>query len=254
VWAYSFGKIDHDILLVLLPAFLAGAGWDGRKTPRAWPLALFALVISLAMAAGAWQKASSGWLSPSTNAVLGHSIWFAVQDAPSASWNFAIRFLPRPGWKLMDYVTVAFEAAFLVAVARAAAFRGVCAFACFFHVAVAMLMRITFVSNIPAYAVFVDWEDLAARMSARPAIERLERTFETIGTLPLVAVSAALCAIYLRWGSPIRILTTLLGPDLEILPRAIAIGATAILAAGFALMRLRARRAERGEGRGRFAR
>jgi hypothetical protein len=30
-WAYSFGKIDHDILIVIAPLFLLAAGWDGAK-------------------------------------------------------------------------------------------------------------------------------------------------------------------------------------------------------------------------------
>jgi hypothetical protein len=76
-WAYSFGKIDHDILLVLLPAFMAAAGWQGTGPTRARPMASYALVVALAMATGAWQKLASGWLDPSASAVLGHSAAFS---------------------------------------------------------------------------------------------------------------------------------------------------------------------------------
>src|SRR5688572_10454176 len=45
---YSFGKIDHDILLLVTPIVGALMGWGGqRSNRRSWPLALFALAIGI---------------------------------------------------------------------------------------------------------------------------------------------------------------------------------------------------------------
>jgi len=72
---------------------------DGTGGPaKAWPMASYALVVSLAMAVSAWQKLSSGWLDPSANAVLGHNIMFSA-DSDAWIWRAAIRHLPPGGWK-----------------------------------------------------------------------------------------------------------------------------------------------------------
>jgi hypothetical protein len=243
VWAYSFGKITHDILLVVLPLFLAAAGWDGR-TSRARPMALLALVVSLAMATGAWQKIQTGWLDLSASAVLGHSATSAVTDGESAPWRLALRLLPRASWELMDYVTVGFESAFILLVARASAFRALCGLACFFHVVVAGLMRITFVWNIPAYAAFVDWEPLLSRARLAEPVDRLQRWLSLRGDLPLLAASSILCGIYLRWGSPLRVVARVLGPEYEILPRTAAILIAALTVATLVGIRLAGSKAD----------
>ncbi len=242
MWAYSFGKIDHDILLAVLPLFLAAAGWEGRGPARAQPLALFALVIALAMATAAWLKIASGWLDLSASGVLGHSVALAAPDGGSAAWRMSLRLLPAGAWELMDYVTVGFEASFIVVVARASAFRALCVLACFFHVAVAALMRITFLSNIPAYAAFVEWDALARRAGIERAVERVQDRLQQHGDAPLLAVSALLAALYLTWGNPVRVAMGLLRPEYEQAPRMVATWIAAITAIVLVLTRLADRR------------
>ena len=210
-WAYSFGKIDHDILLVLLPAFMAAAGWQGTGPTRARPMASYTLVVALAMATGAWQKLASGWLDPSASAVLGHSAAFSG-SSNGWLWRAALEYLPLGGWKLLDYTTLAFESAFILVVFRATAFRALCGLGCLFHVVVGHMMRITFVSNLPAYAAFVDWEDLAVCGGVLAPIERLQRWLLGCRAWHLLAVSAALTFVYLRWGNAVQLTTTMLGP------------------------------------------
>ena len=227
VWAYSFGKIDHDILLVILPLFMAAAGWHGHARSRAWPMALFALVISLAMATAAWQKIASGWLDLSASAVLGHSVAFAVAGGEPPAWQLALRHLPSAAWELMDYATVGLESAFIIFVGRAALFRTLCGAACVFHLVVAQLMPITFLSNIPAYAAFVDWEDVTARAGVGQRPDRVQRWLSRRPTWQLLAASGAVSFVYLRWGNAVRLAAAMLGPEHASLPRMVALWITA---------------------------
>ena len=232
-WAYSFGKVDHDILLVLLPAFMAAAGWHGTGPTRARPMASYALVVALVMATGGWQKLASGWLDPSASAVLGHSVEFAG-NSNTWLWHVALQYLPLGGWKLLDYATLAFESAFILVVFRATAFRALCGLGCLFHVVVGHMMRITFVYNLPAYAAFLDWEELAVRGGVLTPIERLQRWLLERRAWHLLAVSAAVTFVYLRWGNAVQLTTTMLGPEYRLLPRMVALW----IAAGLVLILL----------------
>src|SRR5687768_18063707 len=48
-FAYSLGKIDHNVLFILTPVVLAAAGWCGRGTVRPVVLRLWAFAIGLAL-------------------------------------------------------------------------------------------------------------------------------------------------------------------------------------------------------------
>ena len=115
---------------------------------------------------------------------------------------------------------------------RAAAFRALCGLGCLFHVVVGHMMHITFVSNLPAYAAFADWEDLAVRAGVLAPIERLQRWLLGCRAWHLLAVSAALTFVYLRWGNAVQLTTTMVGPDNRLLPRMVALW----IAAGLALV------------------
>lgn len=237
-YAYGFGKVDHDILLVVLPVFLAAAGWNGRPRDSGRAMALLAVVVALGMATGAWQKIESGWLTQPASAVLGHGVTFAVWEGESASWTLALRLLPPAAWKAMDYLTVAFEAAFVLAIARARAFRALCGVACFFHVAVAVLMRLLFVWNIPVYAAFLDWERLLARLRIAAPVARLQGWLAGRSEVALIAVSALWCALAFRWGSPVQLAVRLLGPQYRLVPGTIAICVAAVVVVAVMALRL----------------
>ena len=69
-FAYSLGKIDHDILLVITPLILASSGWgdslsvDCRSNHKlapetadgSWNLAHLSLVIGISMFAAGWPR------------------------------------------------------------------------------------------------------------------------------------------------------------------------------------------------------
>jgi hypothetical protein len=202
-WAYSFGKIDHDILLVIAPLFLLAAGWDGKRQARAWPMALFALSLAAAMFTAAFQKAVSGWLDPTASAVFGHGLRNAIADhRESTAWHLAVQVLPFAAWKMADYLTLAFEVGFLVAMFRRRSFLILCAVACLFHFGVALLMQIMFLTNVIAYAAFVHWDQVAARLTISNTISRLRAWLERRTGVELLVAVGLLSAVSLQWRHP----------------------------------------------------
>jgi hypothetical protein len=163
--SYSLGKIDHTILVVLAPLILSFAHWGRRASIDAvskkrpaeaqvqWPLRFLALVVGLAFFAAAWVKLTTGWLSPSTQAALGHSLvrFYSYDTASlSAQW-VASTSSSRFAWEVVDWLTVAFEFAILLAVPWWRAFRIAIA------TGVYLAMDIDFSFNVVVYGAFVSW-------------------------------------------------------------------------------------------------
>lgn len=172
--SYSLGKVDHTILVVLAPLILSFAHWGRRVSVDAmlnkrapepqpqWPLRYLALMVGLAFFAAAWVKLTTGWLSPSTQAALGHSlVRFYSYDTPSWSVQWiANTSHSRFAWELIDWLTVAFEFAILLAVPWWRAFRIALAGAVLFHLGVYLAMDIDFSFNVVVYGAFVSWSAL----------------------------------------------------------------------------------------------
>jgi predicted DCC family thiol-disulfide oxidoreductase YuxK len=208
-WMYSFGKINHEILMVLTPLFVALAERESRSTRTGWPLALFAFSISLAMFTAAAAKAATGWLDTSASATLGHGLANALGAAArdNAAWQLATTRLPQPAWEALDWLAVLMEASFVVTVFRRPAFLLSVSVACLFHLSVSVLMRINFV-NIYAYGAFVNWMALASffGLSMRLSwfIDWLRRRTSAQIALPAVAFAIASMA----WRNPATYLWT----------------------------------------------
>ncbi len=233
-WAYSFGKIDHDILLVLTPIFLLGAGWEGRGSERGWPLALFALIIALAMFTAAFQKAITGWLDVASGATLGHIVRNAVvhEKGYTPVWFFVVRKLPHVVWEIMDYGTVLLEASFVLTFFKRRAFKVTCAIACLFHLGIGLLMQLLFISNLAAYGAFVEWEKVADRLRIRDTILRLQAWLTRLTDFHLLASAAILSVVTLTWENPLNWLAQSLvpgGPALALTWIAAVGGATLLM-------------------------
>lgn len=175
--AYSAGKIDHTILVVLTPLILSFAHWGRRVSVDAllrrrapehqhqWPLRFLALVVGLSFFAAAWVKLTTGWLSTSTQAALGHSLvrFYSYDTASwSVQWVAGISHL-RFAWELVDWLTVAMEFAIIVALPWWRAFRIALAAAVLFHLGVYLAMDIDFSFNVVVYGAFVSWAALLHR-------------------------------------------------------------------------------------------
>lgn len=177
-WEYSTGKINHDILLVVLPLLLAYSGWGGAfsvdaarrpvpapERPRpSWPLALMAFTVGLAMFSAGALKLVSGWLDPATHSTYGHLV-VNNMGAGRGTWLSALALSTDAGWlwEPADWVATVLELAFLPAMLHPRAMRVAMALACLFHLGVWLLFSIVFDANVLAYAAFVPYAALLAR-------------------------------------------------------------------------------------------
>ena len=171
---YSFGKIDHTIVLVLVPAIMAFSAWGTALTigtdrdhpdPEAdssaiaqWPMRLLAMTIALAFVPAGSAKLRSGWLDIHNHATEGHFIRGYVSNGRD-DWlgPLFIRLHEGPVWELLDWLTVALELGLVLAVLTWRSFRIGVAVAAIFHLGVLLMMNITFHANVIGYGAFVRW-------------------------------------------------------------------------------------------------
>ena len=196
-FTYSLGKIDHDILLVLLPAPMALAGWGDRMSldawrrrargfPEAperatqWPLRLYAVMIALAFLTAAWPKIRGGWLNPATQAVQGHQVrQYFTNGKDELLATFFLHFDHPVFWELIDIATIVLEAGMILAVLSWASTRLAFAVAGTFHLGVWLMMNIAFFMNVVTYGFVVPWDRVPVPRALRrsfappPALTRL---------------------------------------------------------------------------------
>ena len=218
-WAYSFGKIDHDIFLIFIPLLMQQAGWGnaysidalrrrqtdaGSEGSKAWPVALMALLIGIGMMSAALPKLASGWLDPHSHAVRAHLLYNTFVTGRS-TWftQHALQIKSGLFWESLDYATVLIEGAFLLTVFRRRAFSIVCALACFFHLGIALTMEIAFVGNIVSYAACMDWSPLQPRLSG--VLRLWIRVLNRMSTAWVLGCAVVIAAVYLRFGNPLQL-------------------------------------------------
>ena len=206
-FTYCLGKIDHDILVVLVPAALALAGWGDRlsldavrrrslgetdRPERAvqWPLRLWALMIGLAFFTAALPKIAGGWLNPLTHAVQGISIrQFYTHDRADLLADTFQGINNPVFWELMDIATILLEAGILLAVLSWGGTRVAFAIATLFHLGVWLMMNIPFWHNVVTYGFVVAWDRV-------PVPQGLRRSFSPapglVRAAPAMVVAAGI--------------------------------------------------------------
>ncbi len=153
-FTYSIGKVDHDILFVIAPLFLAAAGWSGGHDSP-WVMRLFAWTIGLAMlTAGMAKFASGGWTDLGTHATRRVMFAFVQIDrtGPLGDWLFTVT--PGWAWKVQDYLTLILEIGLVFTVWSMVAFRRWLAVLCVFHFAIGLSLGILFAGNVVVYVSF----------------------------------------------------------------------------------------------------
>lgn len=170
---YSLGKINHNVLILLMPLAGGMAHWGARyswdaargKTDaarvHAWPVALMALCLGFAMFGAGTAKLVSGWLDLSTHAVQGHLYRSYFLDGRQDFLATFFLNVPHPAfWEALDYATVFLEMGFLAACWHPQRLRHFIGLAVFFHCGVMLMFNIAFTSSLVVYALFVDWSRL----------------------------------------------------------------------------------------------
>jgi uncharacterized membrane protein YphA (DoxX/SURF4 family) len=167
---YSLGKIDHDIIIIVVPFVMAFSGWgmkysldsqridEDKIEQTSWPLTLLALFIGFMMFTAGFPKIIGGWLDINTHATQGYFFkQYIVQGRQDllAIYGFNVADL---FWELADYGTVLFEIGFLIAVVNPRSTRVFICLAVLFHLSTMLMLNIAFLPNFIAYAAFLNWD------------------------------------------------------------------------------------------------
>jgi hypothetical protein len=178
-YAYSFGKIDHSIILVIAPLILSFANWGGsisvdallRKrdaaSVRQWPVRLLAISIGISFATAAYAKISTGWLSPNAQTVKGYFLRTYYTSSSHNGIAELAQSIQAPWlWEVLDWTVVGVEFTLAIAFLSWRLLRIAISLAMFFHLGVYFLLNIDFYGNVIAYGAFVSWGRLIpARLS-----------------------------------------------------------------------------------------
>lgn len=169
---YSLGKINHDLLLTIVPLVMAFSGWGAAysvdayrqkekaytKKVESWPLTLLALFIGFMMFTAGFPKLLGGWLDINTQATMGHLFnQYYGKERQDLLATLFINLDSPIFWEMLDYATVIFEIGFLAAIFHPRTTKLFISFAVLFHFSVMLMMNISFLHNFPAYAAFLNW-------------------------------------------------------------------------------------------------
>lgn len=166
---FSLGKVNHEILIAVVPVIMGFSNWGAAYSVDAmrgladsktesWPLTLLALIIGFMMFTAGFPKILGGWLDPSTQAVQGHLLnQFYVRERDAFLAGYFAVFDNVVFWELLDWATIIFEVGFLVAVLKAKWFKLFVCLAVVFHFSTMMMLNIAFLPNFLAYALFLPW-------------------------------------------------------------------------------------------------
>lgn len=169
---YSLGKINHDLLLAVVPIVMSFSGWGAAysidyfqqkdnffsRSVNSWPLTLLALFIGFMMFTAGFAKLLGGWLITDTQATMGHLFnQYFVKGRQDLLASYVLNIDSRVIWEILDYATIVFEMGFLVAIFHPRTTKLFISFAVLFHFSVMVTMNISFLPNFVAYAAFINW-------------------------------------------------------------------------------------------------
>ncbi|GAA1996885.1 hypothetical protein JL107_12795 [Nakamurella flavida] len=194
---FSVGKVDHSMVMVMVPAVLAFARWgdtcsldairrrrrgldpvdaDTARARLQWPMRFLGLAIGLAFVSAAAPKVLGGWLSLSSQASYGYQVRSDVLSGRSSLLSSFLVDLHVPAvWEALDWATVALEAGVVLCLVTWRSWRIGLAVLALFHVGIGLSLGIWFASNVMAYGAFVAWGRWAL-----PSVTLSERTRRTV--------------------------------------------------------------------------
>ena len=209
-FAYSFGKIDHDFLIWIIPLIMSFSNWGAAysldaklnqqqdKEVQSWPVVLLALVLCLAMFSAGLPKLLEGWLDVSTHAVRGHFLreYYLNERQELLAPLFLNLNFPLI-WEFFDYSGVFLEIAFLFAIIRPNIFRFFVLSAILFHVFNYLMLNIAFTINFILYLLFIDWDLVIGKLKKGGTLLTVERAINIKSLLGVGVVYTSFYVIYL---------------------------------------------------------
>jgi hypothetical protein len=200
-FVYSFGKIDHDILVWVFLVCMAFSGWgrtlawlpdrDSRLDSLPRSLALIGVCVGFAMSSVGFQKALN-WLD-FDRTTGGFLSWFVVGYFEfHRHWLLAdyVLELPPLSFELLDYIAVTFElGCFFALLLNRVTWRLWLLCAGLFHLINTLVLNIPFLIHFPVYLAFVDFSRLQALIETWSARLSVRLVFVTlVGSLGLTHI------------------------------------------------------------------
>ena len=168
-YVYSFGKIDHDILLWVFLACMAFSGWgrslalvpdrESRFDAPERSFALLGVLLAFAMSSVGFQKALS-WLDfdLGTGGFLSWFLYGYLEYGRRELLAPLVYELPWSSFELLDYTAVVFELGCMFALLRGrVAWKFWLAAVGGFHTINTLVLNIPFIPYWPVYLAFVDF-------------------------------------------------------------------------------------------------
>ncbi len=167
---FSFGKIDHTILLPIMLFCMAFSGWGAHlavvpdkvtnTTSTAKSLSLLSVLICFSFFSAGFSKAFN-WINFDTN-ISGSAAWFYsafyLHDQQRFLLAPFIKYLPFLSFKVMDFIAVSFELSpLLFLLTSRKAWRVWMMLACLFHILNTLILNINFIFNSIVYLAFADF-------------------------------------------------------------------------------------------------
>ncbi|WP_275572220.1 HTTM domain-containing protein [Mycolicibacterium vanbaalenii] len=166
---YSYGKIDHTILVAVVPLLLLFSSWashysvDSYQRPQAssghsWALRSLAVAIGAALLSAGLAKVLGGWLLWDTQATFGYFVLTKDVFNSSLETTGYLQSMSNPvAWEILDYVTVLLECGIIAAALSWRTFYVGISLLATFHLFIFLTLGILFPYNLPAYAAFLPW-------------------------------------------------------------------------------------------------
>lgn len=163
-FVYSWGKIDHDIMLVLTPAMLAFSGWGsawsldakrGELFQRPWCLAIMALALAIGMFTAGWPKLQGGWLDTETQAVYATTLSYHESHGRDVLLTQPmLDNMPWWAWEAKDWLTVLAELGLFLAIGSIRSMRWALVLFTLFHLGILLTLDIPYIGNVLVYGAF----------------------------------------------------------------------------------------------------
>lgn len=167
-FVFSFGKIDHSILLDILPFVLAGSGWgnsfsiDEKRNEISqnspWTVTLMALMVSFGLFTAGFQKVAGGWLNTSVSSSYFSFIsGFFKLDRDAFFAPYLSTYTNAFFWESADYMAVFLELLFLILFFFPSKFRVFLILVSLFHLLNVLMFNISFSGYLLIYSLFLFW-------------------------------------------------------------------------------------------------